>query len=110
MLVAIYTIIEKKREEASIQDKLQQFADDVLKWNSEANLYLRNLIILRRETFFHRIEVIVYLTRAVMLFYDLRVFGQMFLNPIFVSACGIVQVCSNMVKSMSGKKSIYKLS
>lgn len=45
-----------------------------------------------------------------MLFYDLRVFGQMFLNPIFVSACGIVQVCSNMVKSMSGKKSIYKLS
>ena len=71
-------------------DKLNKFADEVLKWNSEANLYIRNLIVLRRETFFHKIEVIIFLTRALMLFYDLRVFEQRYLNPIFVSACGIV--------------------
>ena len=90
-------------------EKLNKFSDEVLKWNSEANIYLRNLIILRRETFFHHIEVVIFLTRALMLFYDLKVFEQRFMNPIFISACGIVQVFSNMVKSMNAKKSFYKL-
>lgn len=90
LLVALYTIREKNKEEAVLLSKLDQFRDEVLKWNSEANLYLRNLIILRRETFFNHIEVVIFLTRAVMLFYDLRVFQQRFLHPIFVSGCGIV--------------------
>jgi hypothetical protein len=74
LLVAAYTIWEKKKEEKSLLEKLQKFSQETLKWNSEANLYLRNLIILRREILFHHIEAVVFLTRAIMLFYDLRVF------------------------------------
>lgn len=90
LLVAVYTIWEKKKEQNNLLEKLNKFQNELLKWNSEAYYYLRNLIILRREILFHYIEVVIFLTRAVMLFYDLKVFKQRFMNPIFVSGCGIV--------------------
>lgn len=110
LAVAIYTIIEKSKEERLILEKLSKFTDEVVRWNSEANLHLRNLIIIRREKVFHKVEVVVFLTRMLMLIFDLKVTGYQILNPVFVAGCGIIQVCANMMKSMKSKKSFYKLS
>lgn len=90
IIIAIYTVYEKKKEENEISEKLKQFTDEILRWNSEANVLVRNLIILRREAIFSRVEALIYIMRMFMLVKSLKVFGHSILNPIFISGCGIV--------------------
>lgn len=90
IIIAIYTIYEKKKEEFQISEKLKRFTDEVLRWNSEANVLVRNLIILRREAVFNKIEAMIYIMRMFMLVSSLKFVGHSLLNPIFVSGCGIV--------------------
>ncbi len=44
-----------------------------------------------------------------MLVFSLRLVGHKYLDPIFVSLCGLLQAISNVFKSMKGKKKFYKL-
>ena len=44
-----------------------------------------------------------------MLVSSLQVTGHSYLNPIFVSACGLNQAIANVFKAMKGKKYVYKL-
>jgi len=109
IIIAIYTIYEKKKEELQISEKLQKFTEETLRWDSEANVLVRNLIILRREAIFNRVEALIYIMRMFMLVSSLKVVGHSILNPIFVSGCGIMQAFANVFKSMKGKKNFYKL-
>lgn len=47
--------------------------------------------------------------RMVMLISSLKLIGHRYLDPIFVSICGLVQSFSVVFKSMKGKKKFYKL-
>ena len=55
-------------------------------------------------------EVFIYVMRMFMLISSLRLVGYKYLDPIFVSICGLMQAISQVFKSMKGKKKFYKLS
>jgi hypothetical protein len=44
-----------------------------------------------------------------MLISSLKVRGHEYLNPIFISICGLTQASANVFKSMRGKENITKL-
>lgn len=54
-------------------------------------------------------EVFIYSMRMIMLTSSLRLIGHKYLDPIFVSLCGLLQAGSVVFKSMNGKKKFYKL-
>lgn len=54
-------------------------------------------------------EVFIYGMRMVMLISSLKLVGHKYLDPIFVSLCGLIQASSVVFKSMKGKKKFYKL-
>jgi len=83
--------------------------EELLRWDSEANVLVRNLIILRREAIFSRVEALIYIMRFFMLVSSLKLVGHSILHPIFVSGCGIIQAVATVFKSMKGKKNFYKL-
>lgn len=47
--------------------------------------------------------------RMIMLISSLRLIGHKFIDPIFVSICGLLQAISVVFKSMKGKKKFYKM-
>jgi hypothetical protein len=81
-----------------------------VEWSSEQNVLVRQLIIIRRETTYHYMEATIYIMRMLMLISSLQVRGHSYLNPIFVSACGLCQAFANVFKAMNAKKKFYKLS
>lgn len=54
-------------------------------------------------------EAFIYSARYFMLVKSLQSYGHQFLNPIFVSACGLCQALANVYKGMKGKKNFFKL-
>mmetsp|Transcript_16957 Transcript_16957/g.16186 ORF Transcript_16957/g.16186 Transcript_16957/m.16186 type:complete len:81 (-) Transcript_16957:254-496(-) len=70
---------------------------------------MRHLILTLRKIRFHKIEVLIYSLRMIMLTSSLRLVGHDYLNPIFVSLCGLLQAFTGVFKSMKGKKKFYKL-
>jgi hypothetical protein len=54
-------------------------------------------------------ETFIYSARYFMLVKSLQSYGHEFLNPIFVSACGLCQALANVYKGMKGKKNFFKL-
>lgn len=54
-------------------------------------------------------EVFIYTMRMIMLVFSLQLIGHNYLDPIFVSMCGLAQSWSVIYKSMKGKKKFYKL-
>lgn len=81
-----------------------------MQWSSEQNVLVRQLIISRRETTYHYMEATIYTMRMLMLISSLKIKGHSYLNPIFVSACGLCQAFANVFKAMNAKKNFYKLS
>ena len=65
---------------------------------------VRNLVISRRETIFAKVESAIYLARMFLLTYSLKLPGHTFLQPIFISLCGLFQASCAVFKSMKGKK------
>ena len=109
IIIAFYTVKEKRKKENELMIRLSTFAGQTISWDSEPYVILRELVITRREKRFHWIEVGIYLCRFCMLVSSLRVVGHTWLDPIFVSICGLVQSMFNVFKSMKGKKNFYKL-
>ncbi len=70
---------------------------------------MRNLILIRRKIRFYQMELVIYLMRMIMLISSLKLVGHKYLDPIFVSICGLLQAICNVYKSMKGKKKFYKL-
>ena len=90
-------------------EKLGQFNDEIITWNTEANVIVRQIIMLRREAIFHRIEALIYILRMTMLAKALKLIGHTWLNPIFVALCGVIQAGFAVFKGMNGKDSVFKL-
>jgi hypothetical protein len=61
----IYRI--KKREDREMVAKLDQFEDQMIRRNKKCYVYLRKLVIHRREMRYIRIEIIIYLLRLILL-------------------------------------------
>lgn len=100
----------RKQEEAQISQQLANFASNKpLNQYSEAYVSFRQLIIKRREMRFNQIEGAIYIMRMIMLVSSLRLIGHTYLDPIFVSFCGIMQAGCTVFKAMKGKKNYYKL-
>ena len=54
-------------------------------------------------------ETFIYSMRMIMLISSLKLIGHHYLDPIFVSICGLLQAVSVVFKSMKGKKKFYKM-
>lgn len=58
-----------------MNEELRRFDSHVLKWNTEQNYLLREILAVRRETIIHKIEAYIYILRMFMLTSSLRVPG-----------------------------------
>ena len=77
--------------------------------NHVGHVYLRKIVILRRELRFICVEIFIYLMRMIMLIGNLKLVGHGLLHPIFVSICGLSQAWMVLFKSMKSKKNFCKL-
>jgi len=67
LVISLYNIILKEREEIKLRLKLRQYNDKLIEPDAEWYVLTRNLIILRRECRFYMIEFWIYLLRLIML-------------------------------------------
>ena len=58
---------------------------------------------------FIRVEILIYSMRMILLISNLKLIGHRYLNPIFVSICGLIQAFTVVFKSMKSKKNFFKL-
>lgn len=58
---------------------------------------------------FNKIEGAINIMRMVMLFSSLRLIGYTWIDPVFVSFCGVMQAGFTVFKAMKGKKNFPKL-
>lgn len=90
-------------------DELELYKNQTIKSNRHSYVLMRNLILIRRKRRFHEIEIFIYTMRMIMLISSLKLIGHKYLDPIFVSICGLLQAISVVFKSMKSKKKFYKL-
>jgi len=93
----IYRI--KKREDREMLAKLDQFDDQMIRRNKKCYVYLRKLVIHRREMRYIRIEIIIYLLRLILLTKGLGLRGHSYLDPVFVSGCALAMSIIVIFKS-----------
>lgn len=100
----------KKKEDRNLVEILNQLDNGVkIRQNHKSHVYLRKLVILRREQRFILVEIFIYSMRLILLIGNLKLIGHHYLNPIFVSICGLIQAFTVVFKSMKSKKNFYKL-
>ena len=58
---------------------------------------------------FNKIEGAINIMRMVMLVSSLKLIGHSWIDPIFVSFCGVMQAGFTVFKALRGKKNFYKL-
>ena len=58
---------------------------------------------------FIRVEILIYSMRMILLISNLKLIGHRYLDPIFVSICGLIQAFTVVFKSMRSKKNYFKL-
>ena len=109
MIISIYNVVLKEREEIKLRVKLRQHNDKLIVPDAEWYVLTRNLIILRRECRFYVVELWIYVLRFVLLTSSLRLMGHSVLHPILVSFCGLLMSTCVVFKSMKGKKDFCKL-
>lgn len=109
IIIAIYQVHLKVAAEHDLILRLRKFNSEIVIWSSEANVLVRQMIGLRREAIFHRIEANIFFLRMLMLIKSLKIVGHSLLNPIFVSLCGVAQASLSVYKGMKGKQDVFKL-
>lgn len=80
----------KIKAELSLREQLKKFESEVIQWNSEANVFVRNLILVRQEAKMHRLDATINIFRMIMLISKLKIVGPDLLNPVFASFCGVL--------------------
>lgn len=110
LIIFCYSYKLKSAEEAMLFEKLSQCNDEVIRHNAKSYVYLRKLVILRREMRYIRIEIFIYVLRFIMLAKHLKL-GVLhhYLDSIFVSCCGLAMAISTVFKTIKSKKNFYKL-
>ena len=109
LIIFVYMYKLKMKEDAALVEKLSHFTSQLITNNSKCYVYLRKLVILRREMRYIRIEIFIYLMRLIMLTSHLKLVGHSYLDPIFVSICGLLMAITVVFKSIKSKKNFYKL-
>jgi hypothetical protein len=109
IIIAFYNYSEKLKRERLICEDLKHYIDEQIVWDTEAYVLCRELITTRNERRIHKVEASIYICRMLMLISSLRVRGHEYLNPIFISICGLTQASANVFKSTLGKANITKL-
>ena len=109
VVISIYNVVTKTILARKLEKKLAVFGNNKVDLDSEVYVLARNLIILRREIRFNFVEVLIYLSRMVLLTSSLKLIGHSQLNSIFVSGCGLFQSACQVFKNMKGKKNFHKL-
>lgn len=90
LVIYIYMYFLKKEEDKILLEKLSQLEDQLIIENHTNHVYLRKLVILRSELRSIWYEIVKYSLRMVLLVSNLKLVGHTWLNPIFVSMCGLV--------------------
>lgn len=96
-------------EEKALRKKLSEFEDEMVTNDSKSFVFLRKLVILRREMRYIRIEIFIYSTRLIMLVKGLKLYFHEYLDPIAVSICGFMMAVVTVFKSIKSKKNFFKL-
>jgi hypothetical protein len=109
VVISIYVVRLKLRKEHELKERLNKYLNSKVVPDSHVHALVRKLIVTRRKTKFHLIEVFIYAMRMIMLISSLKLVGHKYLDPIFVSICGLLQAISVVFKSMKGKKKFYKV-
>lgn len=109
LFIYCYTYRLKMQEEQALFEKLMKYQDDLITHNSKSFVYLRKLVILKREMRYIRIEIFIYLMRLIMLTKHLKLTFHHILDPIFVSICGFMMAVTTVFKSIKSKKNFFKL-
>lgn len=65
-------------------------ATEVISRKKIAFVYLRKLIIIRREKKFIELEILIYVMRLILLIGNLKLIGYHYLHPIAISICGLI--------------------
>ena len=101
----------KCREDEAILKKLLECGnvDEIITRKKVAFVWLRKLIILRREKKFIELEIFIYMMRLVLLVGNLKLIGHLWLHPVAISLCGLIQAFAVVFKSMRSKKNFCKL-
>ena len=81
----------------------------MIRRNKKCYVYLRKLVIHRREMRYIRIEIIIYLLRLILLTKSLKLYGHEMLDTIFVSGCALAMSIIVIFKTIKAKKNFYKL-
>jgi len=102
--ISSYAVILNKRKERKLRKEIYAHAGKLVEPHTEQYVLIRNLIIFRRDAVFAKVEMIIYLARALLLTKGLRLPGHDYLQPIFISLCGLFQASCAVFKSMKGKK------
>lgn len=89
IIISIITVRIKQAKETKINEMLERFENKQIKRNNKNYLLMRKLILLRRKIRFHQMEVFIYSMRMIMLISSLKLIGHKYLDPIFVSICGL---------------------
>ncbi|CDW74045.1 transmembrane protein [Stylonychia lemnae] len=110
IIISIYVVTIKQKKEKEILNMLiDLYCNKKIMPNTQCCALLRKLIVIRRKIRFHQMEVFIYSMRMIMLISSLKLIGHRYLDPIFVSICGLLQAISVVFKSLKGKKKFYKL-
>ena len=89
VLISLYTVYLRKREERALRKKIYQYSEQLVQPDTTWYVLVRNLVISRRETIFAKVESAIYLARMFLLTYSLKLPGHSYLQPIFISLCGL---------------------
>lgn len=90
VIISCYVVILKYKKEKELLSKLDNYSSQLIKSDRMCYALMRKLIVTRRKARFHKVEVFIYAMRMIMLLYNLEFPGARFLNPIFVSICGLL--------------------
>ena len=89
VFISLYTVYLRKREERALRKKIYQYSEQLVQPDTTWYVLVRNLVISRRETIFAKVESAIYLARMFLLTYSLKLPGHSYLQPIFISLCGL---------------------
>jgi len=109
VISSIYVVKLALQKEKILKQKLSAYNGRTVKPDTNGYAIMRQLILTMRKRRFQQIEIFIYSMRFIMLVSSLKLVGHRYLDPIFVSICGLLQAISVVFKSMASKKKFYKL-
>ena len=102
--LSVYMVSSNNQKVNRIKEQLNGYDNKLIKEGTQVYVLLRKLIMLRRKIIFYKISVFIYSMRMIMLYYSIKLHGYTWLDPIFVSICGLIQAIFVVFKAMKGSK------